>query len=380
MYSDQNNKRIAFSVTNCICHDQRVRKIAETVNGLNCEITIIGRKKGDCCDNDTIPFKTRRFRMVFQKGVLFYMFYNIRLFFYLLFHRFDIIVSNDLDTLLPDFLISKFKGIPLIYDSHEYFTGVPEIQDRSFVKWVWKTIEKTIFPHLSYIMTVSDSIAVQYEKQYGIRPVTVRNCSRKSGDIIPFSRKEIGVNEHDLLLLLQGTGINADRGGTELIEAISITKNVTLLIVGSGYLIGVLKEKVIKLNISERVKFIEKVPWEEMMRFTKTADAGLSLDKDTNLNYRFSLPNKLFDYISAGIPAIVSDLPEVSRIVRENNCGIVIQNVSPEAIAGAIMKLNEDPALLSRLKRNAAIASELINWESESAKVKSLYELVLSYL
>ncbi len=103
--------RVAFSVTNCICFDQRVRKIAETISNLNCDIILIGRKSGDCCEKDKIPFRTVRFRMLFKKGFLFYKFYNLRLFFWILFHKYDILVANDLDTLLPNFLVSKIKGL-----------------------------------------------------------------------------------------------------------------------------------------------------------------------------------------------------------------------------------------------------------------------------
>lgn len=374
MSSQNNRKRISFSVTNCICNDQRVLKIAETVSVTGARITIIGRMKADCCKKSQIPFRTKRFRMFFQKGALFYAFYNIRLFIYLFFHRFDFLVSNDLDTLLPNFLISKLKGVPLIYDSHEYFTGVPEIQNRPFVKWVWKTIEKAVFPHLRYVMTVSDSIAAQYYNEYGIMPVTVRNYSRKSDNIIPFTRSELDVNDDHLLLILQGTGINVDRGGEELIAAIKTTENVSLLIVGSGDVLPEIREKVLTWGISELVKFIPKVSWAEMMRYTKSADAGLSLDKDTNLNYRFSLPNKLFDYISAGIPVIAGELAEVSKIIRENNCGIIIPEISPDAIAATIIELRDNRALLSELKKNAVSASEKLSWEIESVKVKALYE------
>ncbi|MGA2824455.1 MAG: glycosyltransferase, partial [Bacteroidales bacterium] len=195
-------------------------KIAGTVSSLGCDITIIGRRSGDCCNSDSVPFRTKRFRMIFKRGFFFYKFFNIRLFVFLIFHKYDILVSNDLDTLLPNFLVSKLKRLPLIYDSHEYFTGVPEIQNRPFVKWVWKSIEKSIFPYLKHVMTVSDAIALQYEKEYGRKPVTVRNCSMKTEQIIPFLRKELEVNPDHLLLILKGTGINADRGGVELIDAV----------------------------------------------------------------------------------------------------------------------------------------------------------------
>jgi len=208
--------------------------MARTVQGFGTEITIIGRKRGSCCEKNDVPWKTHRFRMIFKKGFLFYKFYNIRLFFYLLCHRFDLLVANDLDTLLPNFLISKLKGIPLVYDSHEYFTGVPELQNRHFVRWVWRSIERNILPGLMYFITVSDPIAEQYFTEYGIRPVTIRNCAAKADGIIPFSRKELGVKEEDMLLIMQGAGINIHRGGEEMIEAMQQIENVSFLIVGSG--------------------------------------------------------------------------------------------------------------------------------------------------
>ncbi len=351
--------------------------MAETVSSLNCEIIIIGRKRGICCNSDSVPFTTKRFRMLFKRGFLFYKWFNIRLFIYLLTHKFDILVANDLDTLLPNYLVSKVKGLPLVYDSHEYFTGVPELQNRPFVRWVWKSIEKALFPKLKYVITVSDSIAAKYEIEYGMRPLTVRNCSRKTGSIIPLSRIEIGVPPDHLLLVLQGTGINISRGGEELIEAIAKTQKVTLLIIGSGDAMADLKSKVDELKIYDRVHFIGKLPWNELMRYTKAADAGLSLDKNNNLNYAFSLPNKLFDYLSAGIPVIAGDLPEVSKIISENNCGIIIPEVTSDKITEAINELLTNPEKLILLRKNAVIASENLNWETESEIVIKLYKEVL---
>ncbi|MGC1389907.1 MAG: glycosyltransferase [Bacteroidales bacterium] len=372
------NIKVAFSVTNCICHDQRVLKIAGIVSRFGCDITIIGRRSGYCCDSDSVPFRTKRFRMIIKKGFLFYAFYNIRLFIFLLFNKYDLLVSNDLDTLLPNFLISWFKKTTLIYDSHEYFTGVPEIQNRPFVKWVWKSIEKSVFPALKYVMTVSDSIALQYEKEYGLKPVTVRNCSMKSGSIVPFTRQELGVNRDHLLLIMQGTGINRDRGGEELVDAVNLTENVSLLIVGSGDKLGILIETVSKLGLTDRIIFIPVQTREKLMRYTRSADAGLSLDKNSNLNYYFSLPNKLFDYISAGIPVIATRLPEIEKIVTEFNCGLLISETYPEKISEAISQLRDNKALLTELKKNSVIASESLNWEYESLKVEELYKSIIN--
>jgi glycosyltransferase involved in cell wall biosynthesis len=353
--------------------------MAETVSGLNCDITIIGRKRGECCKADSVPFKTKRFRMIFNRGFLFYKFFNIRLFFYLLFHKSDLLVSNDLDTLLPNFLISKIKNLPLVYDSHEYFTGVPEIQNRPFVKWVWKSLERSVFPRLKNVITVSEPIASLYENLYKVKPVVVRNFSKKSDHLTPYSRKEIGIAENDLLIIIQGTGINIDKGAEELIDAVNISDGVALLIVGSGDVVAKLKNRVTELNIRHRVIFIPAVNWETLMRYTRSADLGMCLEKDTNLNYRFSLPNKLFDYISAGLPVIASKLPETEKIIRENSCGIIIEVVTPKLISETVLQLKRNPVMLEGLRRNAEKASLIINWDLESIKVKDFYINVINH-
>jgi len=364
-----------MSVTSCICHDQRVLKIAEALSDINGCVTLAGRHRSNCPDGP-VPFDIIRFRMIFERGFLFYAFFNIRLFFYLLFHRYDLLVANDLDTLLPNFLVSKLKKIPVVYDSHEYFTDVPEITDRPMVKWIWKTIEKSVFPHLRYVMTVSDSIARLYETEYGIRPLTVRNCSRPSVTISPYTREELGVPVTDLLLILQGTGINIDRGAEELLEAVFSADDVSLLIVGSGDVVDFLKKKTGELKMENRVKFIPPVNWNELIRYTKSADAGVSLDKNSNQNYLYSLPNKLFDYISSGIPVIVSDLPEVSRIVKETCCGLIIDSVTPEKIKDAITILRDNSTMMADLRSNAVKASESLNWNSERIKLMDFYKRI----
>lgn len=352
--------------------------MAETVSNLHCDITIIGRTKGECCNSGLVPFHTHRFKMLYKRGFLFYKFFNIRLFSYLLIHKFDLLVANDLDTLLPNFLVSKIKGLPLVYDSHEYFTGVPEIQNRPFVKWVWTTIEKWIFPKLQYVITVSEPIASLYKKMYNVNPLVIRNLSRESAAIVPCPRGELGIPDDDLLLVIQGTGINIDKGAGELIEAVAFCDGVSLIIVGGGDIIDKLKDKVKALNLDRCVKFFPSVSWEILMKYTKAADLGMCLEKDTNINYRYSLPNKLFDYISAGIPVIAGDLPETGKIIREYNCGVLIRNITASEISDSVMLLIKNPEKLNELKRNSKKASETLNWESESKKVAALYVSILS--
>lgn len=348
-------------------------KIAETVRESGCEVLIIGRERGDCCRKDLVPFNVRRFRMLFKKGFLFYASFNLRLFFFLLFHRTDILVANDLDTLLPNFLVSKIRRLTLVYDSHEYFTGVAELNGRPVVKSVWKLIERSIMPHLKNIMTVSESLSEQYKNEYNIDAAVVRNCSKRSQHIMPLSRKDLCVDEKDFLLVIQGSGINIDKGGEELLGALKETDNVSLLIIGSGDVISVLREMVISMDIEARVRFIPPQPWEKLIRYTRSADAGMCLEKDTNLNYRFSIPNKLCDYISAGIPVVAGSLPEIRKIVERYRCGIIIPEITSDDICRAVNELIDNVGLRNELKRNAVAASEELNWENESLGVTSFY-------
>ncbi|NLA49575.1 MAG: glycosyltransferase family 4 protein, partial [Bacteroidales bacterium] len=216
----------------------------------------------------------------------------------------------------------------------------------------------------------------QYEKEYGIRPVTVRNCSVSSSGLEGYSRKEIGIKPGNLLLIFQGGGINIERGGEELVEAMNLTEGVSLIIAGSGDVIGKLKNRVLDLGLSDRIIFLDMMPWDELMKYTRSADAGLSLDKDTNPNYRFSLPNKLFDYISAGIPVIAGNLQEVAGVIKKYECGIIIPEITSESICDVLVTLKNKPELLNKLRQNAVNASEDLSWEKESEKLKRFYERV----
>lgn len=375
---DSGKIRVLFSVTNCICFDQRVQKMAGVLEEMGMDITIAGRWKGECCKKYPVPFRTVRFRMLFNRGFLFYKFFNIRLLFYILFHRFDLMVANDLDTLPASYLGSVLKRIPLVYDSHEYFTGLPELKNRNFVRSVWKAFEKAIFPHLRYIITVSEPIADLYENEYSKRPVVIRNFAPLSEKIEKYNRTELNIPGKDFVLIIQGTGINIDKGCEEAVEAVAGTDNVTLIIAGGGDILPDVRKLVQEYKIEKKVIFLPPKPWKELMQYTKMADAGLVLEKNTNLNYRYSLPNKLFDYISAGIPVISSDLPETSAIITKYNCGIIIPNVTPREIHEAIGFLGQNRILYKELKNNSLVASDELNWENESVKVREFYSLIIN--
>jgi len=187
-------KKVIVSVINDLLTDQRVSKLCQSLTKMGFEVLLVGRQLPDSPAMDERPYPTHRMRLLFTKGPFFYAAFNLRLFFFLLFRKADLLVANDLDTLLPNFLIAKLKGINLVYDSHEYFTEVPELVNRKRTQKIWKTIEKSIFPKLKDVITVNDSIAELYEKDYGIRPVVVRNVPLlQKNEIVNQSRESLGL-------------------------------------------------------------------------------------------------------------------------------------------------------------------------------------------
>lgn len=365
-------KKVYISVINDLSSDQRVHKVCTSLMQAGYDVHLVGRHlKGSIPLNR--PYATHRMRLLFTRGALFYAFYNIRLFFFLLFKKVDVVHSNDLDTLLANYLISKLKRIPLVYDSHEYFTGVPEIQGRPLVKKVWTSIEKWIFPKLKDVFTVNDSIADLYEKDYGIRPKVMRNIPMSSDLPVAVERDCITKDPDKKILVLQGAGINVDRGAEELLEAMVYLPDYLLMIIGSGDVIDTLQKRASQDDLKEKVLFLGKLKYEEMMRYTQIADGGLTLDKPTNINYKFSLPNKIFDYIKAGIPVLSSDLIELKKIISTYDVGVIIPNHDPVVIAQTINDYlcKVDKVLL---KENLEQASRQLSWENEVLSLLKTYQ------
>lgn len=369
------NGRAIVCVTNDLATDQRVHRTCTVLQELGYAVRLVGRKLPGSLPLDRL-YETRRMQLLFNRGALFYAEYNLRLFFSLLFARYTLVVANDLDTLLACRMASRIRGKKLVYDTHEFYTEVPELVGRPGVRRIWLAIEKMIFPKLRTVITVNDSIARAYEERYGVKVHVVRNIPMKRELPPAPSRAQLDLPEDRFILVMQGAGINVQRGAEEAVLAMKELPGALLLIIGGGDAWPVLGRMVKEHGLEDRVRLLGKQPYERMMDFTRNADLGLTLDKDTNLNYRFSLPNKLFDYLHAGIPVLASDLPEVAAIVRLHDAGVVIPQVSPEAISAAVKGLMADPSRRATLKRNATFAALALDGEGEKEKLKALLEKI----
>lgn len=369
-------KRVIVSVINDLNTDQRVHKMCLFLQQQGYEVLLVGRRKSDSLPMENRPYATRRMRLLFEKGALFYATFNLRLFFLLLFRKADKLVSNDLDTLLANYLISKIKRIPLVYDTHEYFTEVPELIHRPRVQKVWLKIERWIFPKLTQVITVNQSISERYFERYGVRAVVVRNISPKFVPDSTATRDSLSLPANFPLLIMQGAGLNVDRGVEEAINAMHFIDSAKLIIVGDGDIIPEMKTKVVQENLSDKVLFYSKRPYKELMQFTQLATIGLSFDQPTNPNYKFSLPNKIFDYIHTQTPILCSDVVEVKKIVEHYSIGKVITAFEPEKLAAEINAILQNDDQLAQWRKNCIFASEQEQWEKEVAQLTAFYPTI----
>jgi len=371
--------RAIIAVISDLSTDMRVRKHSVLLSSMGFSVTLIGRHNPNALPL-SLPLATvSMLRVPFRKGPMMYLWFNIALLFRLLrLRKADIYIANDLDTLIPCYMVSRLNRKPLVYDAHEYFTGQYSLTERRFKRSLWKGAERSLLPGIRYMMTVSDSIAEIYRQEYRCEPVVVRNLPMPAFNIPPYQRSRLTAAADDLLVIFQdGSGDNPGRGVSELLEAMTLLENVKLVVIGTGKRINEARQQIHKQRIDHKVIFLPRMKWEEMIGYIKCCDAGLSIDADTCINQRFSLPNKLFDTIGAGVPVIVSPLPEVSDIVAKYRCGLVLDEMTPGAIAGALSLLRDDRQLLSELKANARSAAEELNWEKEQTAEQDLFRRVI---
>ncbi len=367
-------RKIVVSVISDLVSDQRVHKVCTFLTAHNFGVTLIGRKNKNSLPLDKRNYKCERLHCFFNDGVLLYAEFMIKLFVRLFFKRTDLFLSNDLDTLLPNFLISRLRSKPLVYDSHEYFTGVPALQNSFAKRKVWKGLESFILPKLKHAYTVNESIAALYKKEYGIKMNVVRN--------VPVFETQITSTpklypQDKTILLLQGAGINEDRGAEELVETMTLLPNdFKLYFIGSGTCWDKLKAMTIELNLTGKIEFIEKLPFSELKHYTRQAHLGLSLDKPFSINYQLSLPNKIFDYIHAGIPVLSSSVVEVKKIIENYEVGTTIDAITPASIAKAITDIFSNPTLYNHWRKNTLSASEALCWQTEEKVLEEIFSTV----
>lgn len=396
-----NHPDICMLVGNSVTQDPRVRKEAEALTASGYSLIILGFKKvpQDLAQEVFAPgyrviridvstfsarfknlikslssgrtSKNRKFAITFCEFCL-EIYLALRLTFKAIKVRARVYHAHDLDTFPAAYLASlRFQG-KLVYDSHELFTEQREYMPK-LIKFILQRIERYLIKRADGVITVNQSIAGELSKRYSLpMPLHLRNFVKKVSLEETVANNKVQPGE---IRVLYHGGYQKGRGLEEVIKSIAcLEKNIKLYLRGFGPIEEDLRRQVSDLCLENRVFFLEPVPMEKMILEAAFADIGIIAYKPTCLNNLYSLPNKLFEYMMAGLAVAASDLPEIRRLNEEAGFGLLFDPVSPESIAGAINGLVRERAFLQNCRNNAtAWSCALGNWEAESSKLLGFY-------
>jgi len=361
-------RRIAVWVSNDLTFDQRVKKTCETLTSAGWTPVLVGREMPNSVPWEG-PWEAHRLRLSATRGPRFYASLQRGLATWLREHssEIDAIWCNDLDTLAP----AVWHGrLPVVYDSHEYFSEAAGLTGRPLRRAVWLALERWAMRKLPCMITVNESIAAAYRAKYGLDVLVVRNMPRLQPPVEVQGRDAF--LDYDIptdlpIALMQGAYMDRDRGAAEAVAALPGMKGVRLVLVGAGIEWDEARDQVGEPQMEGRLHCIPKLPFDQLRRLTASADVGLSLDKAGHGNYEMSLPNKLFDFMHARLPMVVTARKEVAAIVRAHGLGEVVNEPTPEAIRDAVQAVLSQPR--ESWQSSLAAASEAFHWGVDEPQI-----------
>lgn len=358
-------KKIITSAFSNLYTDQRIEKVCRTLYENGYEIELIGNDWNGAEEMQR-PYSFSRIHLASKSLKTAYFEFNWKLY-HELKRKADqntILHANDVDALYPNYLIAQRLNIPLVFDSHEIFSEMPAVQGKMSQK-LWRYVEKTVIPELTWMMTASGSYGKWFEKKYGISPVIVQNAPKRLDFNADIPRN------NPKILLYQGA-INPFRGIDKVILAMHHLDHVELKIAGDGPKKREYEDLVVRESLQHKVQFLGKLKPEDLRNITITADCGMSIEENGGDSYLYSLPNKVLDCIQARVPLILSNLPELQYIKNKFDIGELIQDHQPENIAAAVQKV--------LMKGRAGYRQELekaagvLCWENEEIKLLQVFQ------
>lgn len=375
--------KVTMVVRNSIWFDPRVRRAAESAQSAGIDVTVVGLRESrfDQRRIDELEFPTiivdadlslnRGDISIFKKLKREYYCYA-RAIKACIETDPDVIHANDLDALPIAFIASVKTKAGVVFDSHEIFCENDEIRKSKVRYFVWKNIERYMIKRVHAVVSVSHAAANKLSEIYGIDNITVvTNAAKLTPNDALLPKKE-GKFE----VLTQGK-FYAGRGYDTFVRTASILsqyKDIDLIIRGFGPLEHELHKIANENKIGNNLIFEPPILVTEMVKYASRSHVGVAITEPININFINTVSNKLFEYINAGLPVIMSDVPEHRYINDKYNIGLILDYNTPECLAKAIITLYEDKLLYGQLAQNAFTASKLLNWESEFEKLAEIYD------
>jgi len=338
-------------------------RICTSLTEVNYEIELVGRLRFSSIPLQNQQFRQKRLSCFFNKGKFFYIEFNIRLFFYLLFKYSDAYSAVDLDTIVACTLVAKVKSKKLIFDAHEYFEEVPEVTERPAIKRTWQAVGKWFIPQVDLAYTVNQSLAQLFTANYQTCFEVIRS--------VPYPYGHVARAKSDTKVILYQGALNKGRGLPQLILAMKGI-NAQCWIAGEGDLSGTLRNLVEEQGLKKKVIFLGYLQPYELKEITCKAYIGYNVMENIGLSYYYSLANKFFDYVQAEIPQVCAPFPEYNTILQQFEVGVTC-NCQIDEIKSTLNNLLSNDIIYSKLQNECLKAKKVFNWEDEDEKLKSLY-------
>jgi glycosyltransferase involved in cell wall biosynthesis len=358
-------RRIVFTVINDLSYDQRMQRICSSLANAGYNVTLIGRNLKSSISIQQQSYNQKRLSCWFSKGKLMYIEFNLRLFIHLLFTSADCICAIDLDTILPCCFITSLKNIKRVHDAHELFTEQKEIVTRPAIQKLWLKVEKYAVPKFQFGYTVNDFIAAELKRRYGVTYSVIKNLP-KLNLIQPAPDKE------NPFIIYQGA-VNEGRSFETLIPAMKHI-NANLMICGNGNFFEQAKKLIKENKLENKVTLKGYMRPEELRELTPKAYIAVMLFEQTGLNQYYSLANRFFDYIMAGVPQVCVAYPEYKAINDKYGVAYLIYNTNVDTITTAVNNLIADTVLYDCIQQNCLEARKELNWDTEEKILLTFYK------
>lgn len=358
------SKRIILTVTNELNFDQRMQRIAGSLDAAGYAVCLVGIAKENSPVLKTYPFQQKRIRVLFKSGKLFYLEYMVKLFCWLLFQRVDILCAIDLDTILPVYLVSVLRSKKRVYDGHELFCEMKEVVSRPLIYKTWKKLEAWILPKFRIGYTVNEPIARIFEENYGVEYKVIRNMPKLSESSYSLEKKDF--------LLYQGA-VNEGRLFEVLIPAMKWVE-FPLHIYGDGNFLDQAKTLIRQNQLENKVILKGKLEPAELKKITANALLGFTLFENRGLSNYYSLANRFFDYVHAATPQIAVDFPVYRELNKIAPVAVLTGTTDPQELAAEINNLLQNRLTYSELQQNCLTKRQEWNWEKEEKELINIYK------
>lgn len=365
-------KKICIAFLGNPFHDTRITNLKKSLEENNCEVKVIGfdwttPNYKTYRDENTVVYKLSKTKI----SILFYATFKILLLKELFGTKADLYFAEEIYSLPFVKFRAMFGNAKVYYNSRELFAFLGGLRNRRIIQKFFVMLEKIFIYRVDLVLTTGEMDSEFLHNFYGIEnTLVIRNIPKlKSPKNKIDLRKKLSLNPETKILLYQGVLIDG-RGIELVIKNLSKINNAVLVLLGDGERKMQWKNLAEKNNVGRKVFFLGTIKQDELINYTAAADIGICLIENISVSYYHALPNKLFEYIMAGLPVISSSLPQMKKVVEDYKIGECIDLEKNESVFEVINKMSADTDQLERYKSNCAEASKQLNWDVEFEKVK----------